>query len=413
MASHWMREVKFTEVSGGSIRDNAAKFIYLFLRYVLGYTHVSESAASGRSFQTYEKTGTAGSFTGSSFRFTDSTASSFVVGDVNKWILIADMTNPENSGWYQIVAYVDADNVDINFKTGITEYPTLSSGLTWYVMAEDYDIPITNDDYWRLRTPHVDGWEVECRFFDFYVSGDYRVFQVRVSLDQDWTSSGKILGPAAGCWGIKTNTALGSTIQYVEGDTDGSYVHFINLASASSFMGEMCSIVPVTPIEDTPAHAAEEKIALMGAIEGAGANYNGFATVENVITRRNAAYAASTSDGYHWGNLAVWRNSGARQCLGGLIFMSWNSVQYSFTGLPARQLNSRRGGSDTLLGSPAVIDYQNEHNHYEITTVGGHQTVRANLPGMQVIDQSGTKNKIHVSGGILLPWPGFTPTFTG
>lgn len=412
MASHWMREVKFTEVSGTSTRNNAAKFIYLFLRYVLGYTHVSESAASGRSFQTYEKTGTAGSFTGSSFRFTD-LSSSFVVGDVNKWVLLFDTTNPENSGWYQIVTFIDVDNVDINFKTGITEYPTSSSGLTWYVMAEDYDIPMTVTDWWRLRTPHADGWEVELQFLDFYSGGvDWRVFRIRVSIDQDWTAGGKILGPMVGCWGLKTNTALGSTLQYVEGDTDGSYVHFINLYSTTSFMGAMCSIVPVTPLEDVPAHAADEKIALVGGIS-LDSVYRGFSSVENAIIRQNAANSIEGWDASYWGNLYVWRNAGARKVQGGIVYLSWNNPDVSFTGLATRQSNSRRGGNDTLLGSPAIIDYHNRYNQYEICILGGHETIRANLPGMQVIDQSGTKDKIHVGGGVLLPWPGFTPTFTG
>jgi hypothetical protein len=89
MASHWMREVAFAD-SNNMYRP--LKFMNLFMRYVLGYSYVSETVGSG-SFQSTEKTGSNGSFTGSSFRFTDATASLFVAGDVGKWILIVDSTN--------------------------------------------------------------------------------------------------------------------------------------------------------------------------------------------------------------------------------------------------------------------------------------------------------------------------------
>ena len=412
MASHWMREVKFTEDKTNGVRDIASKFIYFFLRYVLGYTHVDQNASDGKSFQTYEKTGTIGSFTGSSFRFTD-LSSSFVAGDVNKWILIVDTTNPENCGWYQIVNFVDVDNVDINFKTAIDEYPTAASGLTWYLIGEDYDVPHTDGDWWRLRTPHTDAWEVELQLSDFYEYGNRRVFQFRVSLDQVWTASGKILGPCTGT--CETNTeayATYSTHYYVEGDSDGSYLHFFTLYShgGSQDARAMCSIVPMIPWNDVPSHSAEEKIALMG---GRPVSYGGHSYVDsvNAISRINCVWDEN-SPLYTWSNLYVWRNAGFQQVKGGTLTSSKYYPNQSFTGLPTRQLNSRRGGNDTRVGSPAIIDYNNAKNSYELGILGGHESIRDTFTGMQVISQIGTRDKVHVGGGVLLPWPGFTPTFT-
>lgn len=382
MASHWMREVSFVD-SNNVFRP--LKFMNLFMRYVLGYTYVSETVGSG-SFQSTEKNGSDGSFTGSSFRFTDTASSSFVSGDVGKWLLIVDSTNPENCGWYKITNYVDADNVDIDFKTAATEYPTSASSLTWYVLGESYDLPGTADNLSILQTPHTDAWEVELKA----IAASTHI-EIRISLDGDWTATGKILGPA---WGSRTISAsYNPTYYYIEGDSDGSYFHLISFYTGYQ---EMSSMVQITPWETSPAHSADEKWALMGHTINSG-----------VIDRK------PTTSG--WGHLYLWRDKPSAQFEGEVL--EWSSSTgdtYGFTQYAAREINARTGKNDVMNGSHGIVDSGNTVGQFEyIGLLGGHQSIRNNLSKMQTIDYSGgTKNRIHIADGIMLQWPGYTPQYT-
>ena len=384
MASHWMRELRFTQSPINYGLFAYMKFTYLFVRYVLGYSHVADS--TGTSFGTYEKAGSNGVLVNSSFRFTDSTASAFVAGDVNKWILIVDSSNPENCGWYQINNYVDADNIDISFRTGATEYPTAATALTWYIVGETYDMPSVFDSYFRLRTPHADAWDIEFRAND---TDDH--VEVRVSLDQDWTAAGKVLGPV---WGSRIiSSAYNPTYYYLEGDSDGSYLHMICL-----YVGyqDMSSIVKITPWETSPAHSDDELWALMGHTINSGA-----------IDRK------PTTSG--WGHLYIWRDRVGEQREGGVLEWSSNTgTTYGFTQYAAREANARTGKNDVMYGSHGITDSSNIIGEFEyLGLLNSHQSIRNNLSKMQTVDyEGGTKNRIHVADGIMLPWPGYTPQYT-
>jgi hypothetical protein len=400
-----MREVKFTQSPPYGGCPIAMKLMCYFMRYILGYTNFAEGIGGTGSFGTHEKTGTVGSLTGSSFRFTDLT-SKFIAGDVNKWLLIVDTVHPENCGWYRISAFVDADNVDIAFKTDPTEYPTAATGLTWYMVGETYDVPDTNQDYFRLRTPHIDGWEIELR----YDTSSLTTIVTRMSLDQNWTSGGKILGDT---WGTPSITAAEANYVnwYVEGDDAGDKLNIFSLY-ANGGSGDarcMCSIGRVIPWDTSLNHAPEELWVLIGP-----AIYS-YGTWNKIVRLWDINYPM------YWPNFYIWRNLygsdyGAKKD-GHLL--EWSSGGYTdgFTAFASRQLNARRGVEDVMEGSHAIADFKRQSadntkfRQFEyIGLVLGHQSVRSNLTAMQTINYAGgVKNRIHISGGILLPWPGFTP----
>ena len=406
MASHWMREVQFTQSPPNGGCPIAMKLMCYFMRYVLGYTNFVEGIGGSGSFATHEKTGAGGSFTGSSFRFTDS-SSSFIAGDTDKWLLVVDTINPENCGWYRISAFVDADNVDIDFKTGATEYPTSASGLSWYVIGETYDVPNTADDYWRLRTPHVDGWEIEIR----YDTTSLHKLVARVSLNQDWTSDGKVLGDTF----VTTTIAVADANNvnwYIEGDDVGDRLHAISLDKIGG-TGDarwMCSVARVASWDTSLNHEPEELWVLLGTASTTGSGTN---RIQRLYDVNNPLY---------WPNFYIWRNlygsDYGEQKEGSLFEWSSGNSTYGFTGFTTRETNARSGVEDVMDGSHAMVDFIRQGTGYDtrlrqfeyIGLVMGHQSVRSNLTSMQTIDyDGGTKNRIHLSGGILLPWPGFTP----
>ncbi len=188
MATHWLREITTATTGTATGFPFASKCLALFLQNVLGYTNAVESVFSGSYFST-EKSGVNGSIniTATDKTFRDTTAASFVVGDTGKWLLLVDNTNPRNSGFYK-VTHVDANNVTLDFRSGAAEYPTqnLGANLSWWLLADNYQVPITDQDYFRLRTPHAAGWEIEVLYVDPGVDQGY---EVRLSVDANWAGS--------------------------------------------------------------------------------------------------------------------------------------------------------------------------------------------------------------------------------
>lgn len=399
MASRWMRELNLVQSVTNQGVFSASKFICYFIRYVLGYTWVGESVTGSGNYNTHEKSGTDGEMVSTSFRFKDIASSSFEASDVDKWILIIDTTNPLNCGWYRITNYVDADNIDIDFKSGGAEYPVAATLLSWYIIGETYDVPTDRYDYWRLRTPHADGWEVEVSI-DYHGTFDDSIsLKMRVSLDQDWTSSGKIIGPVwagAGAF-LRSSTNSEEGYWYVEGESDGTYLNILCYDINASH-NALASICHVTPWETVPAHSTAEKWALLGPD----------APSTSIIVRWPASFNKS------WGTVHQWRDAQWKQIIGYLLDWGRYRGQESFTHLATRTINVRRNANDVLTGSHAVLDPDNEEHAYElIGRLAGHDSIRDNMGKMQTIDHAGgTKNRVHVGAGILLPWPGVTPQFT-
>jgi len=361
---------------------------------ILGYTNFSESIGGGGG--TYDPTGAAtgtnGVLSNANFNLVDSTYALFVPGDVGKWVLIKDLANPVNSGWYKITAYIDANTVTIDFRSGATEYPTTASGLSWWMLAEDAATPITNNDYWRLRTPHADGWEIEHELSNVYAYG----IRVRVSLDADWTASGKILQrPGDGNFGYKYsghyNLATGNDVLwYAEGTTEGTRLNTWMYSTGATAYVAAISIAKLIPYETSPTHTTDELWVLVGA---------SYPPSGELLVR-------GTSN-YEW-NGFVWRENdySVNRC----YVLEWSADGTFFSKMTEN--NARTGKIDLKPGVQFILDFQNVEAKYEVLgTLPVFEECRDNLTKMQTIDDAGTKDKVQLHAGFVVPWPGVTPQF--
>jgi hypothetical protein len=364
------------------------KMLNYFLQHIVGYTWISESVSS---FNTHEKTNTDGALSSSNFNFVSS-SSPFVLSDQDKWLVIVDNSNPENSGIYRVTNYVNSSTVTIDFRTDPTEYPTTSTGLTWYLMDEDYDTPTTNDGYFRLRTSHVDAWEIEFKLMNS--SPNYGI-ATRVSLDGDWTSNGKILDTTR--FGINTSgTLINANLQYryFIAETDGSIIHLWEDATTKDH-NSLVSMVPLAPFES--GHSSYEEWILLGPV---GLSDDTTAT----ITR---GYSNDV-----WGHGYIWRDNPDVVRNAYPMEYSVNLYTDGFVTWSSREINARTSKNDMLPGGLYITDEDNDYDEYEfIGNVGGFYLVRSNLPERQTIDDSGTKDKLHIISGVTIDWPGFTPQY--
>lgn len=397
MANHWLREMRFLQSPARSGSAFFAKCLCLWMYRVLGYTNFTEDVSGEAGNETYdptdasygyEKTGANGVLNNTNFNFVDATASAFTAGDAGKWLLIVDTTNPENSGWYRVASYTDATTVVIDFRSGATEYPTAQSGLAWYLMDEDYETPIVSGSYFRLRTPHTDGWEVEVK-----LAGS-RHYEIRVSLDHDWTASGKILDLRQ--YWHNSNVDANTQYCYAEGESSGAH---LNLWWQNTGGGTgLWTMGKVTPYETMPTHPAEE-LWVAGGYTSISAN-----SVDH--TEKDDAA------GNNWYG-EVWRN--AMMASRNVYCVEWTRST-SALGVfldPANTVNQRTGKNDIGPGITVITDFQNNIDEYELLgELKGNEQIRANLARQQTIDDAGTKDKIHIRNGWLFPWPGFTAQYT-
>lgn len=154
MALRWLRGCANNQPVGGQSQANGSANTLLwryFLVKILGWIQIDEvSTSGGGSWECHEHTGTTGSFTGSSLRFTV-TGSPFVSGDVGKFICII---HDVYSGIYEITGYVDANNVDLDFYAPGGVYPGAGTGLTWWLINDGAG-PTGFLDYFVLRSPHA------------------------------------------------------------------------------------------------------------------------------------------------------------------------------------------------------------------------------------------------------------------
>jgi hypothetical protein len=370
-----------------------------WLYHVLGYTNFAESVVSG-SYDPTDMTGvTSGSngsinISGSDFNFRDNTANPFVVGDVGKWILIIDLLNPENSGWYPISAYVGVDTVTIDFRSGGAEYPTqvLGNNLAWYMMAEDNNTPDTVTDYWRLRTPHADGWEIELAI------GGNQYLQSRISLDQDWTASGKILEAAAPKFFGQQGTASASNMYYyAEGNTEGDHLNLWWFSTTNPAGNAAITVSRVTPYETSPAHSADELLVMAG--------------VESNLNWGTAGFVRGITVASQWTGI-VWRDDDASVNRCYALEWSYAASSSGFSQWSSNEANARTGKNDIKPGVTFIVDKDNDASKYEVMgSYAGLFEGRNNFSKMQTIDDAATKDKVHIYDGFFVPWPGYTPQF--
>jgi len=397
MATHWLREISFLTTPTRYGYSFYSKMLCYWMYNVLGYTNFSQSVTPVGS-DTYNPavafTGNHASFnaTGTDYNLVDATYGAFAIGDVGKWILIKSTTIGEeaNSGWYRVTANPDGNTVTLDYRCGVGEFPIqhVGTNLEWWMLAEDENTPDTIGDYWRLRTPHADGWEVET-----LLNGNELRF--RVSLDADWTASGKILkGAATANSKVLSSgaTLSANTYQFAEAESNGD--HF-NLWFMSTTAGcQAVSIAKMQPYEALPLHAATELWVLAGGSTAAGAS---------------AYLMHGTNVAYWWGY--VWRE--ADRSVNNCYPLEWSHREYSygFTQWTSAAINSRTGKNDVKPNvGPFVIDYLNVADKYEIMGMyPGMKECRKNFNKLQTLDVAGTKDMVHLYDGFVVSWPGLTP----
>lgn len=410
MSSRWLRELAFTATD--SDLSFFVKAYALFVRYVLNYTFQYEAASGGASFVSTEKNGTGGSFSGTDYVFTISSGS-FASTDLGKWLVVVDNSNPVNAGLYKIIGYTDTNNITIDFRAGYAEYPTASTGITWRVCGSTYQVPVGADDYVRLQSPHASGWAVELRVSGGTTAGSLRL---RAATYGNWTykTLGNMTGYDGNIYGFGLRKPWGSLnfTFYAEGDYDGNWLHLWSQTkddiSDDQYSGpiRMVSIETVDPIE--AGVPAEELILLRGTRVDIPFSYDG---------------GGRWYDG-EYGRGQSWVNNVNDEVKGYLFDYSSSTYDSSFYRWSGREVNWRRDGKlEARYGSPYVIDENNARGGYRLLGyVQGHWSVplmsaayNQNIDNgttyrkihrMVAMNMSGTRDKLLLHDGIVVPWCG-------
>ena len=402
MANHWLREIRFGSATRGGI-SFYSKMLCWWMYYVLKYTDFVESLGGSGSYDPTDFTGVTyatgvGSInvSGTDKNFRDNTNSPFASGDVGKWILLVDPNNGENTGWYEVVTFVNADNITIDYRSGVAEYPVqnTSNNMDYYMMAEDNNSPNTPNDEWQLRTPHLDGWEIK-----FILIGNYYLRCV-VALDT-FAVGEKILQMAEPDWKHFGNTNSGTlaNLYYnAYGTDDGSklciYLNTTNLTPAGA-NGIM--MAKVLPFETLPPHSNDELWVLFGVDSAQSWNSESFVRGTDINNKLH---------GY------VWRD--ADYSVNRCFALEWSYADFlnGWTYWTGNEANARTGKNDIKPGMTLMVDTNNSASKYEVMgTYPLCEMVRRNFNNMQTIDDAGTKDKLQIIDGFLIPWPGVTPQF--
>jgi len=423
MSSRWLREI--TTDSNAAVNNRWWRKAYsLWLYHIMDFSLQMESVGGGRSWVSTEKTGTNGSFSGSSEVLTDATASSFADTDVGKYLIVKDNANPATGGVYKIIRYISATQIMIDFRAGYGEFPAANSGLSWWICGGGFEVPLAGD-YARFQSRHTTGWAVEL----YYGGWPYYSLRFRVAPNGDWGD--KIIGvysdPDRYSIGIPTSFLdgvwSGRVTHWAEGDyTNCEWVTFwrqelevqIGQPTPQCWGGiRMVRVARITPIDT--GHIDDELIVLGGAgMESVGAD-------RDVGDRW---YNSSYSRGRTYSRLA------AGEVDGYLFDYSLSNYTYAFARDQRRQVNWRRGGKiEAFYGTPYIIDENNYYGRYQIFGyVKGHWTIPI-IPNrdpnmssnMEHGDQGrrirrmvpmnmggGDRNVLQITDGFLVPWCGLS-----
>lgn len=404
MANHWLREIQLTAAARGGI-SFYSKMLCWWMYHVLGYTNFAESLGGAGSYDPTDYTGvtyatSVGSInvSGTDGYFRDDTNSPFTAGDVGKWILLVDPTNGENSGWYEVDGYVDADRVSIDYKSAPGEYPIQNTNddMSYYMMAVDNNMPDTLNDEWQLRTPHADAWEIK-----FILQANYYL-RCLVALDT-FAVGNKILQmstPAYKHFGQNSQSVSSELYYYAYGTDDGRKL-CIHMFTTDSGGNSGLMMAKVLPFETVPAHTDDELWVLFGQETVGDDSHEGF-------QRWYGASGNSYLNGY------VWREADSSVNFCHALEWSHSTYDLGFTWVGGiGEPNARTGKNDLKPGMTFVIDPFNDAHKYEI--MGEYapcEMARRNFNKMTTINDGGTKDKLQIYDGFVIPWPGITPQFS-
>lgn len=390
MATHWLREITTTATGTGTGFPFSAKCLALFLQNVLGYTNFTETV-SGGSFISTEKSGANGSInlSGTDFIFEDTTAAAFAGVDTGKWIVIQDLTNPRNSGIYK-ATFSTASRVTIDFRSAAAEYPTQNTfaNLSWWMLADNYQVPGTTGDFFRLRTPHANGWEIQVSFYD---PSSYPGLIVAIAADANWGGSKILTDVYTGA----DNTAV--IWNYCAADTEGEFINFFfHNSTTNEYGGFVAANLDLTE----PDRVSSEQVVLMGCRSSG----------TNIYT--NTTYTRDYSD-YMLGRGDVWseKEQHAAQCY--MMEASYDAESDGFSGWTSRTVNVRNSNQwDFLGGVPVVVDpiyILYNQNEFEIAgRVKGVLLTSGAAAVRTAHNDTGTRDKFHILDGLAIEWPGVT-----
>lgn len=395
MANHHLREVRFQTTPDRAGISFWSKCLCWWMYHVLGYTNFAESVSANSydpTDNTGVTTGTSASFnaTGTDKNLVETGAFSGAGADVGKWVLVVpDVGEEENGGWYRITANPDANTVTLDFRSGAAEYPTqhVVTDMTWFMMAEDNNTPTTTADEWQLRTPHMDGWEIKC------ILSASRNLTVEMSLDTFTvgvkTLSTKIIGQSG-------NVDADHIYYYAEGEDSGAHLNFWHFTTDGGGNGG-CLVGKLTPFETSPAHSDDELWTFIG--------HDSVPAEHGEYLDRGISAGAKM-----WG--LVWRDDLRASIV--TYIVEWSSVaaNVGFVESTLNTINQRTGKNDIKANLTMMADVDNNNDRYEfVGSFGSMFECRENLVKMQTMDDVATKDKVHLRSGFCLPWPGYTPQF--
>jgi hypothetical protein len=309
------------------------------------------------------------------------------------WILIRDLANPENSGWYA-ATYVDANNVTLDFRSGAAEYPTqnLGANLSWWFAGDSYEVPQRRDAWFRIQTPHATGWEIEVKMVD---AGAFQAFQVRLAIDANWSGS-KVLGIAY--MGVDDGE---TTWFYCAANSEGEFINFFfHNATADLYGGFIAADIDLFDVDRT----ADESVALMGCASSSSTSWAAGSTYEKVTDNTCVSW------GWLWTNRPP---DTIQNCQ--MMELSWNNSDDGFSQWASAEANARISSVQFLEGQPIIVDEDNVQpiGEYEIVgslkgVFGAHHVTGGDKTAYTDPEGVGTLNRFHVFDGLGIEWPGVT-----
>jgi hypothetical protein len=387
-------------------------FWFWYFWKILGYQFIEESVTGGptRSFQnSSDATATDGVFAGSTLTFT-SASNPFVAGDVGKYLVLVDATNPENCGIHEITTYNAANSVDIDFYTPAGVFPTAATGISWWLLDDgsqgSVKVPTTPGDWCVLRVNHATSpWEMRMEFIGGSAGGngytDGALIQVATEANSwdtgthAWKSTAPVISDNAGTplvWkmcGRRHDDTPHSRL-YGYGTTEGDFLFGMShtLGSISQRMLAV-QVSILEPLESTPTRTARERLFISGARYAANADNN---SSERDIT---------TSYGMGIGN--VFSEKGFETLDAYLISWYLESTDWFNQNLEINSRTQKRDGvSFLVLADPSNLNFK-------FALLGKIPVANFFLGSTYVLGnmiQFNQNESMHYRDSMVLPWNG-------
>lgn len=424
MARAWLRGVlpqQYTGVSDSSPSGTWANkarehnnIIYHYLTKCLGYTAYDEVQPASDTWAGNPQTNdTDGAFSGSDYVFT-TTSSKFTAGMVGEFIVVVDGTNEENTGVYLVTAYIDANNIEINFYTTAGTYPTAGSGISWWMLdyANAPNLPSASgaSAYCILESPHATSpatIQLMYQGHTYPTSGDYAsgshkagfgVCVVPGPASENWDAGGHAWTTAGDSRkhtrrftmprGRVDDIDHGRIFAY--GDTDGEFLSIYTHFDGGAGTSHGCTIAVLTPLETVPTHDSKDLVVCSGPYHAASYTTNIARDAGDYGMDRSVVYASDQPCIAYWQD---WTHASAR------LFAT------SMTGP-----NEYTGEYDAL---PIFVWSDPESDQNAFGLVGEFKpahmvfTTALHLGNFKTFN---TDQWFHLMLGVAWPWPGI-PTY--